>query len=417
MTEPASDILTGVRAALPAPLPDRLGVAVSGGSDSVALLQVLARLLGPDGIQIRVVTVDHGLRAGSATEARQVADLAADLGLSHDILRWEEGPGPGNLQDQARTARYALMADWARAHDIPMLALGHTADDQAETVLMRLSRAAGVNGLSGMAVLRQHGDLTLWRPLLGLRRADLRQYLRAQGLGWADDPSNEDRRFERVRLRSALPALEDMGLSVTHLATIAQNMQQARQALDHYAQRAARDLAELCAGAIALEADGFADLPDETAYRLLMAAVNWVGGARYPARRGAMLAALSDLRSGRGTTLAGTRLLCRRGRIWICREAQAVRQEIAAPDGVWDRRWKFYADKSGDCQVRALGAEGLHLCPDWRDTGLPGPVLEVTPALWRGGDLIAAPIAGQANGCRAELLAGTEEFHTSFLSH
>jgi tRNA(Ile)-lysidine synthase len=417
LTRSPDDILKRLDAELPTPLPKRIGVAVSGGSDSVALLHLLHQRLSQNRVEICVVTVDHGLRAASAAEARQVTDLAKGLGLSHDILLWQEGPGGGSLQDAARQARYALMADWARANDIAWLALGHTADDQAETVLMRLMRASGVDGLSAMSAQRDFNGVTLWRPLLWVRRADLRAYLSSAGVTWIEDPSNEDVRFERVRVRQTLAQLQDLGLTVDALTTVAANMAQARQALDHTTQAAAVDLAEVRAGAIAIDRVGFAALPDEIAYRLLVAAIKWTTSKGYPPRRAPMLAAIAGLRKGVGSTLGGVRLLCHQGRIWICRESRAVADCHAAPDGIWDGRWRILCKETRDCEVRALGEDGLRHCTDWRATGLPAPVLVVTPALWKGAELIAAPLAGHADGCRAELVRGEEEFHASFLSH
>lgn len=417
MKKTAEDILSRIDAALRVPLPERIGVAVSGGSDSVALLHLLHQSLSPKGVELSVVTVDHGLRAAAADEARQVADLADGLGLSHDIIVWQEGPTQGNLQDQARQARYDLMADWARARGIEWLALGHTADDQAETVLMRLMRASGVDGLSAMSEVRDRNGVTLWRPLLSVRRQELRSYLDDMGLKWIEDPSNEDVRFERVRVRRALETLQDLGLTAEALSIVAENMAQARQALDHYAKLAAKNLAELRAGAVSIDAAGFAALPDEIAYRLLLGAIKWVTCAGYPPRRAPMLAAITGLREGRGATLGGVRLFYQRGRIWICREGRAVAGCQVALEEVWDGRWRILVKETKDCSIRALGEDGLRQCPDWRESGLPAPVLAVTPALWRGPALLAAPLLRRANECEAELIRGEEEFHASFLSH
>ncbi|WP_114967069.1 tRNA lysidine(34) synthetase TilS, partial [Alkalilacustris brevis] len=183
-----------------------LGVAVSGGGDSVALLLLVADWAAARGVRLRAVTVDHGLREGAAQEAEAVARLCAELGIGHDILRWQGWDGQGNLQDAARRARQGLIAGWARDHGLAAVALGHTRDDQAETVLMRLARGAGVDGLSGMAPLRLAVGLAWLRPLLDVGRAELRALLRARGVPWAEDPSNEDARFQRVRARRALEA-------------------------------------------------------------------------------------------------------------------------------------------------------------------------------------------------------------------
>ena len=230
-------------------LPARIGIAVSGGSDSVALMHLLQDCFCDTPVELMVATVDHGLRPEAEQEAAEVADMARDLGLSHTLLRWTEGPTTtGNLQDQARRARSALLTAWARQNGIPVLARGHTADDQAETVIMRLKRAAGVNGLAGMARRRTQDGVSLQRPLLGLRRSDLRHYLRAMGRSWIEDPSNEDDTYDRIKTRKALAVLEDLGLTVPALVTVAQNMGKAQTALGWYAFLTARDLAEIKAG-------------------------------------------------------------------------------------------------------------------------------------------------------------------------
>ncbi|WP_236628283.1 tRNA lysidine(34) synthetase TilS, partial [Sulfitobacter sp. HI0129] len=123
------------------------------------------------GLSLRAVTVDHGLRAGSAEEATGVAACCAALGVPHDTLQWADWDGSGNLQAAARDARYRLMADWAARHDIGAIALGHTADDQAETFVMRLARRSGVDGLSAMAPHSVRAGIEWLRPLLGIHRA------------------------------------------------------------------------------------------------------------------------------------------------------------------------------------------------------------------------------------------------------
>ncbi|MGB7244318.1 MAG: tRNA lysidine(34) synthetase TilS, partial [Sulfitobacter sp.] len=149
---------------LPDP-PRHLGVAVSGGGDSVALLCLLQQFCAAQDIRLFAVTVDHGLRAEAAAEARTVAGLCATLDVPHDILQWTDWNGVGNLQSRARDARYRLMSDWARNREISMIALGHTADDQAETFLLRLARRAGVDGLSAMANRVEHHGMIFCRPL------------------------------------------------------------------------------------------------------------------------------------------------------------------------------------------------------------------------------------------------------------
>jgi tRNA(Ile)-lysidine synthase len=412
-----ADFLSTVAARFGAAPPARLGVAVSGGSDSVALLHILSRCFEPGRVKLLVATVDHGLRPEAAQEAETVAALAGQLGHAHFTLRWTGWDGCGNMQDAARRARYRLLGEWARSHRIAVLAVGHTADDQAETVLMRLARSAGVTGLAAMPERRTMHGITIIRPMLGLARADLRDYLTRNALGWAEDPSNSDLRYDRIKARRALQALAPLGLTVKALANVAQNMASAREALDWYSFLAARDIAVIDGGDVALDLRQFRTLPCETARRLLLRSMTWIGGGEYPPRSAALKEVLDAARQGRSATLAGCRILRHDDKIWICREYNAVRREICAVGDTWDSRWHLNGKNGAGCEVRPLGRRGLMACGDWRETGRPRAALIASPAVWRDDTLIAAPLAGMAAGWRAHLTGGGEEFFASLLSH
>ena len=411
------NILSEVQGHFQGTLPSRIGVALSGGGDSVALLHLLVTWFQSQGVEVLAATVDHGLRDGSAQEAQLVAEMAAGLGVDHEILRWDDWDGKGNLQDQARRARYRLLGDWAKRRHIPILALGHTADDQAETVLMRLARSAGVDGLAAMPVRRDLNGIILLRPLLKVTRAQLRSYLTANNLTWVEDPSNQDRRFERVRLRQAMKDLEPLGLTIETLTAVAENMARAKEALDHAVLLSARELTNTIYGAVIFDEDGLRKQPDEIIHRLLLGALRWVSGAGYPLRRQIMREALDTVRTGGGLTLGGCRILSRRGQVWICREYNAVRDDVVQPDRLWDNRWRLEGGDVSNLEVRPLGKAGVSLCPDWRDSGCPREALEATPSLWRGLDLIAAPMAEMANGWTVKAVISDEEFYTGLLSH
>jgi len=412
-----ADILSLVRTQFHAVPPARLGVAVSGGGDSTALLHILASCFDAGQVELFAATVDHGLRSDAADESRQAGELAKSLGIPHETLKWQGWDGTGNLQDQARQARYRLLGDWARSREIAILAVGHTADDQAETVLMRLGRAAGVTGLAAMPVRRTIHGITVFRPLLGIGREDLRSYLRQNGVSWVEDPSNDDMRFDRIKARRALEVLEPLGLTARALADVARNMSQAREALDWYSFLAARDLAIVDGGDVVLDLNKLRTLPDEIARRLMMRAMLWISGAQYPPRSAPMTRALNAVRLGKPATLGGCRALPRGQHVWICREFAAVRCTRSQCDHIWDGRWRLTGGDAAECELRALGRRGMVLCPDWRATGRPHAALMASPAVWRGDNLVAAPLAGMANGWRAELVGGSEEFYASLLSH
>lgn len=196
-------------------------------------MMLLAHAAFPGSVE--AATVDHGLRLESADEAAMVARLCAELGVPHATLR--VAVAGGNLQDEARKARYAALEGWARERGLSAIATAHHADDQAETLLMRLNRASGVAGLAGVRA-RTHvpgGDLVLLRPLLGWRRAELQAVLDVAGIVAAQDPSNADERFDRVRMRQALAGTD--WLDILALAQSAGHLADADQALQWAADR------------------------------------------------------------------------------------------------------------------------------------------------------------------------------------
>ena len=223
----------------------RCALAVSGGSDSTALMVLYADWLRQQGADMglhMVLTVDHGLRAESAAEARAVAAQAESLGFPHATLLWEGSKPQTGIQAAARHARYRLMGNAMRANGIALLFTGHTRDDRAETLLMRLARGSGLDGLAGMAPRLHFNDLGLGesgldeqeiaRPLLDVPRTRLRATLQARGIAWIDDPSNQSPEFERPRLRAARAHLDELGLTNSVLALSATRLLRARQALD-----------------------------------------------------------------------------------------------------------------------------------------------------------------------------------------
>ncbi len=400
----------------------RLGVAVSGGSDSVALLLLLADWATARGVVLEAATVDHQLRPESAAEAEGVAALCARLGVAHATLRWDEGPpARGNLQDAARRARRRLLAEWAARQDLQAVALGHTRDDQAETVLMRLARGAGVDGLSAMAPVRR-GAGTLWlRPLLTVGRGALRAELTARDIPWVEDPSNADPRFLRVRTRRALAALAPLGIDAAGLAATAARMAHARAALASAAAEAAHRIARVePSGDVVFDTAGLLALPEETRARLLGGTLRWIAGAEHAPRRAALERCLGRIAAGRDATLGGCNLRPRAGHLRIGREWRAVRDLVAPCDAAFDGRWRLHPPAgctTAGLHLAPLGPEGLVACPGWRSTGAPRAAVIAAPAVWAGPTLVAAPLAGLSDGWRAELTPPAADFPTLFIVH
>ena len=413
-----STLLRSARTAFFPDTPQRIGVAVSGGGDSMAALHLLHHLAPQTGWHVHAVTVDHGLRPESAAEATFVAEICAGLGVPHEIVKWTGWNSKGNLQDQARRARYRLVSDWASRHELTHIVLGHTVDDQAETFLMRLARSSGVDGLAGMRA-RWTADGHIWsRPFLFATRQDLREYLIRRKLSWIDDPSNEDTRFDRVKARKTLAMLAPLGITQGTLSDVAGHLTSARDALTHTASEFAGQHCEIHGGDLLIQRDPLINLPYDLFRRVTIGAFRWMTGADY-APRAQTLENLHGtiVSNGRPRTLARCRITTSPKHVRIAREYQAVCDVDGPVNEAWDNRWKITGPHAPDILIRALGDEGLKYCPDWRESGLPRASLMSSPAIWQGENLIAAPLAGLNNGWSADLAPNRNNFASFLLSH
>ncbi|WP_319798600.1 tRNA lysidine(34) synthetase TilS [Nitrobacter sp.] len=293
-----------------------LVLAVSGGPDSMALMWLAARwrramTRGPDLI---AVTVDHGLRREAAREARNVKQLASSLGMTHRTLRWTGEKPVTGLPAAAREARYALLFKAARSHGASHVLTAHTLDDQAETVLMRMSRGSGIAGLSAMARETKREGFILARPFLHVPKSRLIATLDKAGIGYAEDPTNRDVGFTRPRLRALMPALAKEGCDARNLARLASRLARANAALELLVDGAERYLAlqDRTARRPGFQARAFASLAPEIKVRLLLRAIDRVG-CEGPAELGkveTLLLALDRATAGGG--VHGRRILLRR---------------------------------------------------------------------------------------------------------
>jgi tRNA(Ile)-lysidine synthase len=301
-------------------------LAVSGGPDSIALMWLAARwrralARGP---RLIAVTVDHGLRAEAAAEARDVKRLARSLDLPHRTVRWTGAKPRTGLPAAARAARYRLLAQAARAHGATHVLTAHTRDDQAETLLMRMLRGSGIAGLAAMARESEREGVRLARPFLNVSKSQLIATLKKAKIAFADDPTNRDTSFTRPRLRGLMPVLATEGGDVRNLARLASRLARANAAVEVLVDGAERYLAlggreashpEFGAKAFdaksfdakTFDAKAFAAMPEEIRLRLLLRAIDRFGHEG-PAELGKAEALLSALDRATTEKTAGRRI-------------------------------------------------------------------------------------------------------------
>ena len=312
---PDRGLIDRFRADLDALVPSnaRLGIALSGGQDSIALL-LLAAASRPG--LVEAATVDHGLRPEGASEAVFAADICRRVGVPHAVLTLESEP-KGNVQAWARRQRYEELNYWCHTRAIPYLLTAHHVDDQAETFLMRLVRGSGVRGLAGVRRVAEmpteDRDAELVRPLLGWRREELAAIVRDAGIEPVSDPSNVDDRFDRARMRKNLAAAP--WLDPEMIARSASNLADADDALDWATwlewRARVRTRAHVDRNEIRYRPR---TVPKEIQLRLLERIIAFVGYEGEP-RRSEVLRLLDTLKEGGTATLAGVK--CTGGRRWL----------------------------------------------------------------------------------------------------
>lgn len=416
-----------------------MAVAVSGGVDSMALMHIAQRALAlvppafegmrlPGRPRLIVLTVDHGLRSGSADDAAWVVSRAEAAGLPCQLLRWSGDKPVQGIQSAARAARYQLMhealVEEARPYHnlVRPLLTAHHYEDQAETFLMRLARGSGIDGLSAMqrtALLATAtmprgaygAQITVIRPLLDFPKSRLIATLKAADLEWREDPSNERDDFERVRMRKALGVIAELGITSAAIARSASRLSRARDAVLSETAEAAKQHIHWHDGRFgSIPLDALNGCAEEITIRLLMRLIGAFSGAAPDPRLSEVEALADRIRAttdrdwpARAATLGGCRLDWRpAGDLRVWREAgraslQSMQIEPGTKSAVWDRRFEITTspDLDGPIDVRALGTAGWRaLKAEHRALSklhLPPGAAATLAACWRGDRLLAVP--------------------------
>jgi tRNA(Ile)-lysidine synthase len=361
-----------------------------------------ARSLGVGAPTISAATIDHGLRSGSAAEAHQVAEAARAFGVEARVLTWCGAKPDRGIQEKAREMRYGLLAQYASETGLSPCAVltAHTRDDQAETVLMRLARGSGPDGLQGMRgvrALEPCSNVVLVRPLLSQSRDQLRSFLVAHGISWFDDPSNDDARFERVRLRAAASTLVDLGLTPAMLGLAAERQQRAVAALEAATDATAATALDLHGGMFAsINAGVFRSAAAEIQIRLLNRVLKMFGGDSGPAEMAQVERLARTLMTASATrvTLGGCEVRACDREIRVFRErgrAQLTPIQIdPGQEAIWDHRFHIQHKGGagpatiGSMVVRPLDARSAELLRRRSSPRLTLPIRAAAtlPAVW-----------------------------------
>ena len=382
-----------------------VAVGVSGGPDSMALCALVDEWAGQRGGRMVALVVDHRLRADSGDEARRVGAWLGDRGVDH-VLLTRDGPAiHAAVHATARAARYRLMGGYCRDRGILHLLLAHHREDQAETTLLRLERASGLDGLAAMAAVVEGVGPRLLRPVLSVPKARLHATLAARGLPFVVDPSNRNPAFGRTRMRRLAPILAAEGVTSERLARTAAALGRARYVMEGA-------VAGFLAAAVTIHPAGFCWLdgkayraaPDEIAGRALARILLCIGGGAYGPRSDRLRrlhGALTGDAFDTGRTLGGCRIVQRRQGILICREIRAAAEPATLEAGgsiLWDERFVLRASGGVPVTVRRLDREGWsQIPPDDRKALrniLPGAVRPGLPAVCDLDGVVAIPHLG-----------------------
>jgi tRNA(Ile)-lysidine synthase len=391
-----------------------LAIAVSGGSDSLALAILADRWARERGGEICALTVDHRLRPESGDEIRRLGAWLSARAIRHEVLVWAgEKPRTG-VQEAARFARYRLLGGWCRDNACLHLLTGHHRDDQIETHLIRRRAHSGLDGLAGMSAVRELTDCRLLRPLLGVPKDRLSAFLEAERQPFISDPSNLDPAFERARLRhrDGAPAGEEGG---SRLLVEIHARGRARVANEHERNTLlARSVSLHPAGFALLDPAMMSETSSEMAERLLSDVTAAIGGAPYPSRREriARLREALGATPRRGHTLGGCRFIRWRERLLVTRELAKAAPPLRLRPGermVWDRRFEIMTSPAdrGFFTIGYLGLAGtLRLdrrMPQLKRAWLPRLLFPFIPAVWDEEGIAAIPHLGYGREGVADL--------------
>ncbi|MFL2801492.1 MAG: tRNA lysidine(34) synthetase TilS [Paracoccaceae bacterium] len=403
----------------------KVGLAVSGGGDSIAMLVLASKWAQVEKKKIQVVTVNHNLRKEAKEEAIFTREFVKKLGHIHTILEWKRPSDIKNLQSDASFARKKLISNWAKLNNIKTILVAHTLDDQVETILMRFARGSGVDGLVGMRKIIELQGKYWFRPLLTTTRNDLRKFLKIKKVSWVEDPTNEDRKYLRVKSRDVISQLKKIGINTDLLINTSLRMENARNVLNDVAIEAFNMNITLKKwGDIEVNREIFYSFREDTYLRILAGIIKGISGNIYRPRYKDLLnfAEAINNKNFKARTLCG--VLARslnEKKIVLRREpcCPMIISELSSNKFIWDGRWQITATRGLKKfeHIGPLGIKGYiqiknHIVKNKSTEGVLS-----TPTLFRKDIVISAPMLKFGTELSCKLKHNKKQFINCFILH
>ena len=399
------------------------GIAVSGGSDSMALFHMLTDWKSSNKPEIIVASIDHGLRSESKLEVEFVKKACEMKKVKHFSLAPSTHLSKirGNLQDNARSARYTLLRNWAIAKNLQCILLGHTLDDQEENLLIRFFRGSGVDGLVSMEEMVARNEILWMRPLLKFRKEDLRNYLRTNNYSWVDDPSNHDNKYTRVRMRKLLKQLKSNNIITPNFVKTADHMLRASKLSREIAISNSKTLLSFNdVGQISFKVEKFSQLFEDSQYRILAGIVSWFSGSFYKPRFSQLENVYNKILNVNitGSTLGGTVFKKKNGIVTVTRELGSIEENFLVKNKkfIWDNRWliTLKSEYQGQLYVKPYGLLGTDDQEIFITSKFDRNAVATIPVLVTKRDVKFVPFSNLKYDIDVKLLNQDNEFYKFF---
>ena len=385
----------------------KIAIAVSGGVDSMVLMNLAKESDFLNDKNVFILVVDHGLRAESKQEAKFVKNEAKKLGFPTRILKWKGSKPNKRIQEEARNKRYSLLINFCRENNINNLYLAHHLDDQIETFLFRMFRGSGLQGLTSFSSSYERNGLTLIRPLIDTPKSELISYARRKKINWVEDPSNENQKYDRVKLRKVLPLIYKEGFDKKVFLKSVKKLRLANQALDQITKEFVLQYVIINKNiSVFIKKELFLTAPEDVQLRVLQNTIRIFSGERYYSPN--YLKILNLMNWARNDndisakTLGGTIFRKRKGGLILYKEVKKLNdikpiKLSKSKYKAWDNRFLIKINKSVKGEISYLGNEGVKILKSKKIlgkkgfNGIPLTALYSTPAMWDGKRLISAP--------------------------